>query len=57
MRLIFIKKHYIKGRKQVVGQKAEVWHSKALDLINKGVAVQYFGKMKDKVKTDFFKPK
>lgn len=57
MKVIFIKSHYIKGRKQVVGQKANVWDDLGNDLINQRVAELYSGNMKVKTKTNFFKPK
>lgn len=52
MKLIFIKKYFLFGtRKMVVGSKANVRDEKLVkELIDIGVAEQYFGKMNEKTK-------
>lgn len=50
MKIIFVKSYMMNGTKQVVGQKAVVWDTKAKELINMGVAEKYDGPMNKKVK-------
>lgn len=50
MKIIFIRSYMMNGRKQVVGQKAVVWDTKAKELIKMGVAEKYDGPMNKKVK-------
>ena len=57
MRIIFIKSHMFRGRKQVVGQRMTIWGDEGKNLIDQGVAKEYSGSMIKKTKTDFFKPK
>lgn len=57
MRIIFIKSHMFRGRKQVVGQRMTILGDEGKNLIDQGVAKEYSGSMIKKTKTDFFKPK
>lgn len=52
MKIIFIKKYFLFGkRKMVVGSKANIHSEKfARELIDIGVAQEYFGKMNEKTK-------
>lgn len=53
MRIEFIKSHELRGKKQYVGQKMQVWHTLGCDLISMGVAKEYKGQwppMKTKIK-------
>lgn len=50
MKIIFVKSYMMNGTKQVVGQKAVVWDTKANELIKMGVAEKYDGPMNKKVK-------
>lgn len=45
------------GKKQVVGQKANVWPTKANELIKSGVAEMYSGSMNTKTKFNLSKLK
>lgn len=52
MKIIFTKKYFLFGkRKMVVGAKANIHNEKfARELIDIGVAQEYFGKMNEKTK-------
>lgn len=43
MRIEFIKSHEVRGKKQHVGQKMQVWHTLGEKLISIGVAKEYNG--------------
>lgn len=50
MKVMFIKSCLVGGVKQVIGQKATIWDSKANELIEKGYAVPYCGPMNKKTR-------